>query len=208
MGRPQVGGNRATNHTSGTGNPMTTAISLNSIVQSSRRVRDWSISTPECAVVCSQRWLSLLCLAATLVALRVSAQQADALGPGVRKYLRVSTPRVVLEHVEIIDGTGGPPTADRNISIEGGRITGITAGADQSPSDVTTILDLRGYSVMPGIVGMHEHLLYLARPNLAADNSLRGPAVMWKCPTRRLASIWRTASRPCAPLAASSPTRI
>jgi adenine deaminase len=94
------------------------------------------------------------------------AQQVDALGPQVRKYLSVSTPKVILEHVEIIDGTGAAPNPDQNIYIAGGKITAISAGADQSPSDGTTILNLRGYSVMPGIVGMHNHLFYLARPNL------------------------------------------
>ena len=101
----------------------------------------------------------------------------DSLGPEVRKYLRVSTPRVILEHVQIIDGTGAAPVADQNITIEGGRITAISPGADQAPSDSTTILDLRGYSVMPGIVGMHDHLFYMARPNLGADYSSNGPAL-------------------------------
>jgi imidazolonepropionase-like amidohydrolase len=105
------------------------------------------------------------------------AQSADALGPQVRKYLRVSTPKVILEHVQIIDGTGAAPIPDQNIYIEGGKITAIEAGADQSPSDGTTILDLRGYSVMPGIVGMHNHLFYLAFPNLGADGSFDGPAL-------------------------------
>lgn len=40
------------------------------------------------------------------------------------------------------------------------------------------ILDLRGYSVIPGIVGMHDHLWYLARPNLAADNSYDPPGLL------------------------------
>ncbi|HWX43358.1 MAG TPA: amidohydrolase family protein [Blastocatellia bacterium] len=105
------------------------------------------------------------------------AQQVDALGPQVRKYLRVSTPKVILEHVEIIDGTGAAPNPDQNIYIAGGKITAISAGADQSPSDGTTILNLRGYSVMPGIVGMHNHLFYLARPNLGADGSFDRPAL-------------------------------
>ena len=104
-----------------------------------------------------------------------TAQRIDALGPLVRKYLRVSTPKVILEHVEIIDGTGAPAAADRNITIEGGKITAITAGADQTASDGTTVLDLRGYSVMPGIVGMHEHLYNFAFPNLAPDNSFDRP---------------------------------
>jgi imidazolonepropionase-like amidohydrolase len=105
------------------------------------------------------------------------AQTIDALAPQVRKYLKVSTPKVVLEHVQIIDGTGAAPSSDRNIVIEGGKITAIAAGADQSPSDGTTILNLRGYSVMPGIVGMHNHLFYFARPNLASDRSYESPAL-------------------------------
>ena len=55
-----------------------------------------------------------------------------------------------------------PPNPDQNIYIEGGKISGISAGADQLPSESTTIIDLRGYSVMPGIVGMHNHLFYLS----------------------------------------------
>jgi imidazolonepropionase-like amidohydrolase len=105
------------------------------------------------------------------------AQGVDSLGPQVRKYLSVSTPRVILEHVQIIDGTGAAPSPDQNISLEGGKITGISAGQDQSPSDGTTILNLRGYSVMPGIVGMHDHLFYLARPNPGPDGSYEGPAL-------------------------------
>src|SRR5437868_14609768 len=116
------------------------------------------------------RWLLLVSVAALLRSELAVAQRIDALGPQVRKYVSVGTPKVLLEHVQIIDGTGGPPIADQNITIEGGKITAISAGADQSPSDGTTILALRGFSVMPGIVGMHEHLFYLALP---AD----GPAI-------------------------------
>lgn len=106
-----------------------------------------------------------------------AAQRVDSLGPRVRKYLQVSTPKVVLEHVQIIDGTGAPPSADRNIYIEDGKISRISAGADQSPGDGATILNLQGYSVMPGIVGMHEHLFYMARPNLEPDGSYDSPAL-------------------------------
>jgi imidazolonepropionase-like amidohydrolase len=102
------------------------------------------------------------------------AQRVGALGPQVRKYLRVTTSRVVLEHVEVIDGTGAPPMPDRNIVIESGKITAISPGANVPASDGTTVLDLRGYSVMPGIVGMHNHLTYFARPNLMVDGSSDG----------------------------------
>jgi imidazolonepropionase-like amidohydrolase len=72
---------------------------------------------------------------------------------------------LILAHVEMIDGTGAPPIADRNIAIENGKIAAITPGADVAPRDGLTVLDLRGYSVMPGIVGMHSHLWSLARPS-------------------------------------------
>jgi imidazolonepropionase-like amidohydrolase len=104
-------------------------------------------------------------------------QSLGALSPEVRKYLSFSTPNFVLEHVEVIDGTGGAPIADQNIYIADGKITAISAGVDVSPSDGTTVLDLRGHSVMPGIVGMHDPLYSTARPNLRADRSFDRPAL-------------------------------
>lgn len=107
----------------------------------------------------------------------VRPQTIDKLSPQVSKYLRVSTPKVVLTHVEVIDGTGAGPVRDQNITIEGGKITAISAGAEQVPGEGVTVLDLRGYTVIPGIVGMHEHLFDYARPNLASDGTFDGPAM-------------------------------
>ncbi|HYL73421.1 MAG TPA: amidohydrolase family protein [Bryobacteraceae bacterium] len=104
-------------------------------------------------------------------------QRVDALGPEVRKYLSVSTAKVILEHVQIIDGTGAAAVPDQNITIERGKITAITPGADLPPSEGVTVLNLRGYSVMPGIVGMHNHLFDLSLPNLGADGSYDSPGL-------------------------------
>jgi imidazolonepropionase-like amidohydrolase len=117
------------------------------------------------------RPLLILCVA-YLCSAPAGAQQAASLKPAVLKYVRTATPSVVLTHVEIIDGTGAPPIADRNIYIDDGRISAITAGTDVAARAGATVLDLRGYAVMPGIVGMHNHLFYMAQPNLdAAWNS-------------------------------------
>jgi formylglycine-generating enzyme required for sulfatase activity len=102
---------------------------------------------------------------------RADTSHTDTLSAQVRKYVRESEGRVVLEHVEVIDGTGSASRADQNLLLDHGRIGAISPGADLPPTAGTTILDLRGYSVMPGIVGMHNHLAYIAQPNLAADNS-------------------------------------
>jgi hypothetical protein len=59
------------------------------------------------------RRCSLLSLAALMVVGQATAQRVDSLGPEARKYLRVTTSRVVLEHVRIIDGTGAPAAADQ-----------------------------------------------------------------------------------------------
>src|SRR5258708_2229180 len=122
-------------------------------------------------------WPVLLCIALVSYSGLAYAQRADALEPQVRKYVRVGTPKVVLEHVQVIDGTGAPPRPDQNITIEGGTITALTAGADQAPSDGTTILDLRASSVMRGIVGMHDPLFFLGRPNLGSDGKSESPAM-------------------------------
>ena len=93
------------------------------------------------------------------------------------RYISVSTPRVVLEHVEVIDGTGAAPLADRNVVIENGKIATISPGADVAQTDGTTVMHLRGSTVMPGIVGMHDHLYFFALPNLAPDRSYERPFV-------------------------------
>ncbi len=125
-----------------------------------------------------RRFPALLLLSLCILPRGAAAQRPDSLGPAVRKVLRVSTPRVILEHVNVIDGTGAAPTADRNVTIEQGKITAISAGADVAASDATTVLDLRGSSVIPGIVGMHDHFWFSQRPNLADDNSSDAPGLL------------------------------
>jgi imidazolonepropionase-like amidohydrolase len=114
--------------------------------------------------MCVRRFLILY--AFTLLVLpSVDGQQATSLSPLVQKYVRVNAPKVVLEHVRVIDGTGQPALEDRNVVIERGKITALDAASDIPASDKTTVLDLRGYTVIPGIIGMHNHLFYAAEPN-------------------------------------------
>ena len=65
---------------------------------------------------------------------------------------------VVLGHVWLIDGNGGPPIAHANIVIASGRIE--AAGpADQVPVPAgARVIDLRGKSVMPGLISNHSHV--------------------------------------------------
>jgi len=89
-----------------------------------------------------------------------AAQSASSLSPEVKKYVRVSAPVVALEHVRVIDGTGAAPVDDETVVIADGKIQSVSAaGAANVPSGAQ-ILDLSGYTVIPGLVGMHDHLFY------------------------------------------------
>ena len=101
---------------------------------------------------------SLLCCGLGILAAAVQAQ----LPPDVAPFVSVNSPVVVLNHVRVIDGTGATPKEDQAIVIANGKIESIgAAGSLQAPTGAQ-ILDRSGYSVIPGLVGMHDHLYYTA----------------------------------------------
>jgi imidazolonepropionase-like amidohydrolase len=116
------------------------------------------------------------------------------LSPEVQAFVRVQAPTVVLAHVKVIDGTGKAAVDDQNVVIEHGQITRIESGHTTSPAPDTTVLEMQGYTVMPGIVGMHNHLYYIARPNLesgrvpAFDAPILAPQMMFSSPRLYLAA--------------------
>ena len=130
--------------------------------------------------------LTLLSLSTAL------AQTAPHFSKDVQQYIKYSTPRIVLEHVRVIDGTGKPAMDDRNVVIENGKIISVEDGSDVGSAPGTTVLDLRGSTVLPGIVGMHNHLFYIARPNLDAaghsEDPLMVPQMSFSAPRLYLAA--------------------
>jgi imidazolonepropionase-like amidohydrolase len=80
--------------------------------------------------------------------------------PTIKDFIRVQSPVIALEHVRVIDGTGTAAKADQTIIISGGKITAIgNAGVVPVPADANR-MDMTGYSALPGLVGMHDHLFY------------------------------------------------
>jgi imidazolonepropionase-like amidohydrolase len=117
--------------------------------------------------------------ALALLGLSVNAQaQSPELSRTVQDFVRVRGPKIVLTHVRIIDGTGAPAVEDQNIVIEGGKIAAVQKSSDTTATSGATELDLRGYTVIPGIVGMHNHLFYIARPNLDSRRHYDNPVVV------------------------------
>jgi imidazolonepropionase-like amidohydrolase len=103
--------------------------------------------------------------------------EAPKLSPAVEPFVRVHASVVVLAHVRVIDGTGKPVVEDQNVVIEHGKISKIENAHETPPKADTTVLDMMGYSVMPGIVGMHNHLYYSATPNFEP-----GRVPLWDAP--------------------------
>ncbi len=86
-----------------------------------------------------------------------STAAAQTLSPAVRAFVTVDAPTIALTHVRVIDGTGAPARDDQTIVIAQGKIQSISNSA---PPQDAKILDLSGHTVIPGLVGMHDHLFY------------------------------------------------
>jgi imidazolonepropionase-like amidohydrolase len=102
--------------------------------------------------------------------------QTSALSPDVLKYVKVNAPSILLTHVRIIDGTGAAPLEDQSILIENGKI--ISISKDTTAAADVAVIDLHGHTVIPGLVGMHDHLYYIARADEAADGSSEPPLIV------------------------------
>jgi imidazolonepropionase-like amidohydrolase len=65
-----------------------------------------------------------------------------------------------LAHVRVIDGTGAAAREDQTILLSYGKIDWVGDAASANIPKDAKVLDLHGYSVIPGLVGMHDHLVY------------------------------------------------
>ena len=100
-------------------------------------------------------------LLSCLVVQAVTYSQSQ-LPPDVEPFVSVNAPVLVLNHVRVIDGTGAPAKEDQAVVIANGNIQSIGPASSMQPPSGAKILDRTGYSVIPGIVGMHDHLYYTA----------------------------------------------
>jgi imidazolonepropionase-like amidohydrolase len=78
----------------------------------------------------------------------------------VAPFVSVEAPVCVLNHVRVIDGTGAAAKEDQAIVIANGKIQSIGPAASVQIPQGAQLLDRSGYTVIPGLVGMHNHLYY------------------------------------------------
>ena len=98
----------------------------------------------------------LICCLVVSSLLPAAAQVSRDLAP----FVSVDSPTIVLIHVQVIDGTGAAPKADQAVVIANGKIESIGPAASAQAPASARVLDRTGYTVIPGLVGMHDHLYY------------------------------------------------
>ena len=92
--------------------------------------------------------------------LMVGCAAGQTLSPDVRTFVKVDAPVVALTHVRVIDGTGVAPIEDQTIVLRKGKIESLGAASSAKVPSDAQVLDLHDYSVIPGLVGMHDHMFY------------------------------------------------
>ena len=77
-----------------------------------------------------------------------------------QQFIRTEAPVIALAHVRVIDGTGEPPKEDQTVIINAGKIQSVEPSATAKIPPGAQTLDLKGYTVLPGLVGMHNHMFF------------------------------------------------
>jgi imidazolonepropionase-like amidohydrolase len=89
-------------------------------------------------------------------------QAASKPAPEVRAFVKEDAPVIALTHARVIDGTGAAARADQTLVIREGKIAALGDAASTNIPGGAKVVDLAGRTVIPGLVGMHDHMYYPA----------------------------------------------
>ena len=103
--------------------------------------------------------MRLLFLFESLLVAATSVAQTQK-ASDVADFVSIDTPVFVLNHVRVIDGTGAPAKEDQAIVVANGEIESIGPAASVQIPQGAQRMERSGYTVIPGLVGMHDHLYY------------------------------------------------
>lgn len=114
------------------------------------------------------------CLVASVLASPLSAQQPVE-GSAAADYVAVNADVVALTGLTLIDGTGEPARRGQTVVISGNRIAAVGADGTVDIPGGAEVMDLSGHTVIPGMVGLHNHLFYTAAGGRSAQLTYSAP---------------------------------
>jgi imidazolonepropionase-like amidohydrolase len=100
---------------------------------------------------------------------------AQTFSPVVKPFIKIDAPVVALTHVRVIDGTGAAAREDQTIIFSKGKIDSVGDASSASVPKNAQVIDLRGYTVIPGLVGMHDHMFYPAGNGIFSEMGFSFP---------------------------------
>lgn len=80
------------------------------------------------------------------------------LADSLMKYVQYQEGKITLMNVTLIDGTGGDVLRNQTIVVEDGRFKNIGKQDEISILPNTKTIDCEGKTIIPGLVGVHNHL--------------------------------------------------
>ena len=83
-------------------------------------------------------------------------------GPSLNPLIRINVPTVALTHVTLFDGSEGAAKHDQTVVIDHGKIAAVGPTASVAIPPGASVLDESGKTLLPGLIGMHEHLFYIS----------------------------------------------
>ena len=99
------------------------------------------------------------------------------LGPDVQPFVHIPAGQIAITHLRIIDGTGTAPAEDQTLLLDGAKIAAVQPPSAAVPAGYR-VIDGSGETALPGLVGMHNHLFYLQRPNIDAAGHSEQPIII------------------------------
>jgi imidazolonepropionase-like amidohydrolase len=111
------------------------------------------------AAVLARCFVRIFFLPMSLLVAAISVAQTPK-SSGVAEFVSVDAPVFVLDHVRVIDGTGAAAKEDQAVVIANGKIQSVGAAASAQIPQGAQRMDRSGYTIIPGLVGMHNHLYY------------------------------------------------
>lgn len=85
-------------------------------------------------------------------------QQGSQLADSLYAYVKYKAGTYAFTNVRIIDGTGEPVREGQTLLIDNGIIKGVGNHSEVEIPIGTQTIDLSGKTIIPGLVGMHNHL--------------------------------------------------